>query len=103
MVRIGDVYHSFSDPGGYPGRTGWASRQLREAVSTDGVNWRKLDHIDPDPDTDACQVPQTLVTTIDGRKWLYLFYSCQVGNSRNDGKYHFEFDRIRAMRREIVD
>jgi len=103
MVRIGGVYHSFSDPPGYPGRTGWASRQLREAVSADGVHWQKLDYIPPDPDTDACQVPQTLVTEIDGRRWLVLFYSCQVGTSRNDGKYHFEFDRIRAMRREMTD
>ena len=38
-------------------------------------------------------------TTIDGRQWLYLFYATQIGYGRKDGQYHFEYDRIRAMRR----
>jgi hypothetical protein len=106
IVRIGNTYHSFADPGGYPvkeGESPWKSRQLREAVSADGRTWQLLDFIPPDADTDACQIPQTLVTTIDDRRWLYLFYATQVGSGRNDGKYHYEYDRIRAMRREIVN
>lgn len=106
VIKIGEVYHCFSDPPGYPieeGQSGWKSRQLREAVSDDGLLWRRLDFIAPDPDTDACHVPQALVTEVDGRTWLYLFYSTQIGYSRDDGQYHYEYDRIRAMRRLIGD
>jgi hypothetical protein len=104
VIRIGKMYHCFSDPPGYPikqGESGWKSRQLREAVSVDGMSWKKLDYIPPDEDADACHVPQALVTTIDGKKWLYLFYATQIGYKKNDGEYHYEFDRIRAMRRAI--
>ena len=72
-----------------------------EAVSVDGMSWKKLGYIPPDEDADACHVPQALVTTIDGKKWLYLFYATQIGYKKNDGEYHYEFDRIRAMRRAI--
>jgi len=104
IVRVGDTYHCFADPPGYPikpGESGWKSRQLREAVSTDGLMWRRLDFIDPDEDADACHVPQALVTEIDGGKWLYLFYSTQIGYKKADGRYHYQYDRIRAMRRRI--
>ncbi len=33
----------------------------------------KLDFIPPDEDADAWRIPQSLVTTVDGREWLYLF------------------------------
>ncbi len=106
VVRIGNRYHCFADPPGYPigaGESRWKSRQLREAVSLDGMNWKKLSFIPPDEDADACHVPQALVTVIDGEKWLYLFYATQVGYRKNDGKYHYQYDRIRAMRRPIGD
>lgn len=106
IIRIGNKYHSFSDPPGYPtgkDESKWKRRQLREAVSADGVRWEKLPFIPPDEDADACHVPQVLVTTVNGRKWLYLFYATQVGYKKNDGKYHFQYDRIRAMRRPIAD
>jgi hypothetical protein len=103
VIRIGDTYHCFSDAPGYPGKSGWAGRQLREAVSQDGAVWTMLDFIPPDDDTDANHVPQAFATTIDGQRWLYLFYSTQIGNKRNDGRYHYEYDRIRAMRRPIVN
>ena len=104
VIRIGKEYHCFSDPPGYPTKkeeSQWKSRQLREAVSADGVHWKKLPFIPPDADADACHVPQALVTTIDGRVWLYLFYATQIGYKKNDGAYHYEYDRIRAMRRAI--
>lgn len=103
VVRIGGRYHCFSDAPGYPiepGESPWKRRQLREAVSPDGLRWRKLDFIPPDPDADACHVPQALVTEMDGKRWLYLFYATQIGSRRGDGKYHYQYDRIRAMRRE---
>ena len=37
---------------GKPGQSSWMRRQLRQAVSTDGVSWKKLDYIGPDDD--AC-------------------------------------------------
>ena len=104
VVKVGNTYHCFADPPGYPikeGESRWKRRQLREAVSPDGLAWRRLNFIEPDEDTDACHVPQTLVTEIDGGKWLYLFYSTQIGYKKGDGRYHFQYDHIRAMRREI--
>jgi hypothetical protein len=108
VVKIGKRYHAFGDPGGWPVdpslppmARGWRTRQLREAVSDDGIHWTRLDFIPPDTDAEACHVPQTLVTRQGGREWLYLFYSTQVGLHRGDGAYHFEYDRIRAMRRPI--
>jgi hypothetical protein len=75
------------------------SRQLREAVSDDGLTWQKLPFIPPDGDADACHVPQALVAEVDGKQWLYLFYATQIGYRRNDGQYHYQYDRLRAMRR----
>jgi predicted GH43/DUF377 family glycosyl hydrolase len=104
VIRIGHKYYCFSDAPGYsikPGESRWKSRQLREAVSSDGLSWKKLAFIPPDKDADACHVPQALVTKVDGREWLYLFYATQVGYRKNDGKYHYQYDRIRAMRRVL--
>ena len=42
-----------------------------------------------------------LLTKIDGKPWLYIFYATQTGYRRNDGKYHYQYDRIRAMRRRV--
>jgi hypothetical protein len=104
VIRIGNTYHSFADPSGYPTKPGeskWKSRQLQEAVSPDGLSWEKLDFIKPDEDADACQIPQVLAVEMDGKEWLYLFYATQIGTSKNDGQYHYQYDRIRAMRRLI--
>ena len=105
VVKVGSRYHSFSDPSEYPipkGTSAWMSRQLREAVSEDGMTWKRLDFIEPDKDVGACHVPGALVTEMDGQKWLYLFYATQIGYRKADGNYHYEYDRIRAMRRRIV-
>jgi hypothetical protein len=104
MVRVGKTYHAFADASGYPIKADdspWMSRQLREAVSKDGIHWTKLDFIPPDEDADACHVPQALVTKIDGQDWLYLFYATQIGYKKRDGAYHYQYDRIRAMRRPL--
>ena len=106
VIRIGKTFHCFSDPGGYPvkpGESSWKSRQLREAVSPDGLSWEKLGFIPPDEDADACQIPQALVTTVEGREWLYLFYATQIGYKKHDGVYHYQYDRIRAMRRPVAN
>jgi len=106
VVQIGDTYHAFADPGGWPMRekdSHWMTRQLREAVSRDGVHWERLDFIPPDSDADACHVPHAFLTSLDGKRWLYLFYATQIGNSRKDGTYHYQYDKIRAMRRMLPD
>ena len=104
IVKIGSQYHAFADPAGYPikeGQSPWMGRQLREAVSSDGIHWKKLPFILPDKDADACHVAQTLVTEINGTNWLYLFYATQIGYNKNDSLYYFQYDNIRAMRRKI--
>lgn len=104
VIRIGKTYHCFADPSGFPikpGESGWKSRQLREAISPDGLSWKRLDFIPPDEDADACHVPQALRTKVNGQDWLYLFYATQIGNRKNDGEYHYQYDRIRAMRRAV--
>ena len=105
VVRIDGVYHSFADPTGYPieeGESHWKSRQLCEAISDDGIRWKRLDFIDPDRGIDACQVPEAFVTTLDGKRWLFLFYATQIGYRKKDGSYHYQYDQIRAMKRELV-
>jgi hypothetical protein len=103
VVKVGNRYHSFADPPGYPGKrqspNHWTSRQLCEAVSDDGLRWAVVGFISPDDDAPACHVPQALVTVVDGKSWLYLFYATQRGG---EPKYDFRYDRIRAMRREIT-
>jgi len=104
VVRVGNYLYCFGDPPGYPvppGGDAWQSRQLREAVSRDGLDWEVLPFVPPDDDVEACHVPQPLVTKRDGRTWLYLLYSTQVGTRRGDGVYHFQYDSIRAMRRPL--
>ncbi len=104
VVKVGRRYLAFGDPPGYPikpGESGWKSRQIRMAVSKDGITWKQLEFIPPDKDADACHVPQALVTKVDGKKWLYLFYATQIGYKKNDGNYHYQYDRIRAMRRRV--
>ena len=106
IIKIGNQYHAFADPTGWPikkDQSIWMSRQLREAVSSDGIHWKKLPFIPPDKDADACHVAQALATKIDGTNWLYLFYATQIGYGRKDGNYHFQYDKIRAMRRKISE
>ena len=91
VVKAGERYHCFADPPGYPiakGESPWKSRQLREAESADGLRWKKLRFIAPDLDADACHVPQSLVTELEGRRWLYLFYATQVGSRRRGGVHY---------------
>ena len=73
--------------------------QKWEPVLYAGTNWTRLGFIDPDDDTPACHVGQALVTEINGTNWLYLFYATQKGNK--DGKYYYQYDKIRAMRKKI--
>ena len=104
-VKVNGQYHVFGDPPGYPPTEDvdaasrlWSSRQLCEAVSDDGLRWRIVGYITPDPDTPACQVPQTLVTTIHGERRLYLFYATQRGGGP---PYDYRYNAIRAMYRPL--
>lgn len=108
IIKVGNKYLGFGDPTGYPVKPGiaaagrsWTRRQLCAMESDDGIHWRRLGFIAPDTDADACHVPQALLTTIDGQQWLYLFYATQIGSRKQDDKYHYQYDRIRAMRRPV--
>lgn len=117
MVKIGPCYVSFSDAPGYEKATapqghqvsGWQLRQLRMATSPDGLTWEKQYFFDPDPGMDANHVPQALVTRVEGKWWLYVFYTTQVGWRWEEGKYPFFeegdynwfYDQIRYKRQEI--
>jgi hypothetical protein len=104
VVKVGNRYHSFADPLDprrkydpikYPVR----DRAICEAVSDDGLNWKIVGFIQPEDDAPATHVPQALVTEVEGKKWLYLFYATQRGGEPN---YDYRYDRIRAMRQEIM-
>ncbi len=117
VVKVGDCYVSFSDAPGYTKATapegqevsGWQLRQLKMATSKDGLHWEKQYYIDPDPGVDANHVPQALVCNREGKQWLYLFYTTQVGWRWEEGRYPFFkendynwfYDEIRYMRQEI--
>lgn len=103
IVKINNKHIAFADSTGYPikkGQSHWMGRQLREAVSSDGIHWKKLPFIPPDKDACANHVPQTLVTKVNGTNYLYLFYATQIGYKKNENIYHFQYDHIRAMRRK---
>ncbi len=117
IVKVGNCYVSFSDAPGYTKATapegqevsGWQKRQLKMATSKDGLHWGKQYYIDPDPGVDANHVPQALVCNREGKQWLYLFYTTQVGWRWEEGRYPFFkendynwfYDEIRYMRQEI--
>lgn len=114
VVKIGPGYFAAGDPGWYTSATGWATRQICMATSTNGYSdWKPLFSLPPDADSDANQVPQLFVCHMDGKWWLYIFYSTQIGkrapsNNWNyvaagftPGTYNWCYDRIRYMRQEI--
>jgi hypothetical protein len=92
VVRAGERYYSFADPYVY-GNHPWTGRQIAEAVSDDGLNWRELGFIRPEPDSPANHVPEAFV--LDDR--LILFYACQNGGD----PYDYRYRRIRYMERPI--
>lgn len=102
IVKVGDDYYAYGDPPGSPewspGDDPWVSRQIREAVSTDGINWTVGDFMLSDSDTPANQVPEATVLEVGGQSWLYLFYACQIGGDPYNGSY----DRIRSMRINVT-
>lgn len=103
VVKVGNHYLSFADPVGYPPMmsdpdAGWRGRALCEATSDDGLHWRIVGFIAPDPDAAACHVPQAFVRQGADGPWLYLFYATQRGGTP---VYDYRYDRIRAMRRRL--
>lgn len=100
VVKHNGTYYLYGDPSGYPGYdpwTDWRSRQTKEAVSSDGVNWTVTGFIDPDPDVETAHVPEAFVVDRDGHAWLYIFFGVQVGGE----PYNFRYDRIRYMRKRL--
>lgn len=99
VVKVKQLYYAYSDPGGYEPH-GWKGRKITEAVSVNGLDWQVIGYVEPDPDTPATHVPEALVMEKDGKSFIYLFYSCQIGGETT---YNFRYDRIRYMYREVSD
>lgn len=97
VIKAKNKYYSFADPSGYG--EGWAGRQLAEAESDDGIHWRILGWIPPDPDTPACHVPSPMLHRDAAGLWLVVFYSCQIGGE----PYDYRYDRIRYMKRKLEE
>ncbi len=95
VIKVGKKYYSFADPSGYG--EGWPGRQLAEAESDDGLTWRILGWIPPDPDTPACHVPAPALLKEDGKDRIVLYYACQKGGD----PYDYRYNRIRYMSREV--
>ncbi len=109
VVKYNGKYHCFSDAPGYKvpkkyrknsDAENWVTRQLREAVSDDAINWKRLDYIEPDDDSPACHVPEAFIHKENGVRFLYLFYSTQRGFTNGD-YYDYRYDKIRVMKRRI--
>ncbi|MDX9972184.1 MAG: hypothetical protein RBU21_04235 [FCB group bacterium] len=98
VVKAGDHYYAFSDPSGYG--EGWAGRQMAQAISEDGLRWQIMGYFPPDKDTPACQVPSATIIQDDEATWMVVFYACQVGGSP---EYDYRYDRIRYMKRKILE
>jgi hypothetical protein len=96
IIKVAAQYYGYADPSGYG--SGWAGRQLAEAVSKDGLDWKILGWMKPDSDTPACHVPVPMRYREKEKTWLVLFYSCQIGGE----PYDFRYNRIRYMKRDIT-
>ena len=70
---------------------------------TDGLTWEKQYYIDPDPGIDANHVPQALVCEREGKQWLYLFYTIQVGWRWEEGKYPFFKENAAGSSQLLLD
>ncbi|MDQ1255533.1 MAG: hypothetical protein QG656_125 [Candidatus Hydrogenedentes bacterium] len=95
VVKVGETYLSLADPSGYG--QGWPGRQLAEAESADGIHWRIRGWIPPDPDTPACHVPSPVLVQDGPKRWLAVFYACQIGGE----PYDYRYNRIRYMRKAV--
>ena len=91
VVKVGDLYFGFADPGGHP-ETGWARRKTSEAVSLDGRNWMIIGYMEPDSDAQANHVPQGYYE--DG--WLYVTYGAQQPGD-------FRYPQIRMKKRQVTE
>lgn len=100
VVKLKDgKYHAFGDPAGYYSEIEprvFTSRQIREAISDDGIIWDVLDYIAPDKDAAANQVPETFVEN----DVLHLFYACPADPPSPEAK-DWVYPRIRYMTREL--
>ncbi len=94
VVRVGDLYIAFADPGGHP-EGGWAARKTTYAVSRNGLDWKLLGYIEPDKDVQANHVPEGLVWRDGEQIWLYVFYA---GQRFDDFRYRC----VRAKRRALT-
>jgi len=106
VIKIEGKYYGYSDPQGFGdydvnnSEGVWLTRQLRQAVSDDGVKWKLEDFIPRSKKSDVFHVPQSFVTKIDGQRRQYLFYAVMRGGQFNGG-FDYRYKSINAMWRTI--
>ncbi len=86
VVKVGDLYFAYGDPGGYA-KHPWRGRELLELASLDGLNWLPLGFIEADERGAASHVPQAIVKREGERTWIYVFYALQRGGEPYDYRY----------------
>jgi len=106
VIKIDGKYYGYSDPPGYGDydrkdpEGAWLTRQLREAVSDDGVKWELKEFIPRSKKSDVFHVPQSFVTEVGKETRQYLFYSVIRGGEFNGG-YDYRYKSINAMWRTV--
>lgn len=107
VIKIGATYYMYGDPQGFGNydRTTfagvWKSRQLREAVSSDGLNWTLNDWIPRPTEADIYHVPQTLVINMGDYLRQFLFFAIQRGGP--DDAFDYQYKSINVMWRDIYE
>lgn len=106
VVKICNKYYSYADPQGYGDYDTkdpegcWMTRQLREAVSSDGIKWQLNDFIPRSKKSDVFHVPVTFLTSINNETRQYVFYSIIRGGQWN-GSFDYRYKSINAMWRTV--
>lgn len=99
MIKVRNVYFSYSDAPALKEGHVWTNRKIAEAISLDGRRFVMLGHVDPPAGVAAAHVPQALLVHRDGTDWLYVTFGRQIGGE----PYDYRYDTIGMMRRTLTD
>ncbi|CAL1517739.1 hypothetical protein MMC2321_01475 [Chitinophaga sp. MM2321] len=108
VVKIGSIYYAYGDPfvewhhvkdkAITDSDNGWSGRQIVEAQSYDGINWKITGYFKPDPGYPANQIPQVFLDHENKR--VCIFYATQRGK-RQSKEYDWKWDNFRYMYKEL--
>lgn len=110
IVKIGKIYYAYGDPfldwHGVSDKEitiyekNWSGRQIVEAQSYDGIDWKITGYFRPDPGMPANQIPQVFLDH--KKKRVCIFYATQRG-TRMEKEYDWKWDNFRYMYRNLKD